>query len=240
LLISEALRLLELGEYKKAKRAADQAMEKVAMVENRAGLVLDRYSRPDLIEKWRRWVKETIEWSRQNETYAIVVDKSRHTCTVYNRGQARKSYPVNLGVNGFNQKYRAGDLATPEGRYEVIRKQDMGESRYHKGLMLNYPNEEDWQRFQQAKQDRYISTAASIGGLIMLHGDGRKNVDWTQGCVALENKHMDEIYEWAEVGTPVTIVGRDATRNGAEVAQHPDVVAKTKAKLAKRNGQQIF
>lgn len=240
LLIAASQRLLDLGEYSKAKRTALQALEKVAMVQNRAGLVLDRYNRPELLEKWRRWVRETVEWSRRNSGYAIVVDKSRHTCTVYYSGLVRKSYPINLGVNGFNQKFRAGDLATPEGRYHVIQKQDVGRSRYYKALLLNYPNEEDWQRFQQARRERFISSGSRIGGLIMLHGEGRKNVDWTQGCVALDNHHMDDVFQWADIGTPVTIVGRDTTPYGARVAMHQDVVAKTKEKLAKKNGRGGF
>ena len=116
-----------------------------------------------------------------------------------------------------------------------MRKQDAGQSRFYKSLLLNYPNEEDWQRFDQAKRERFISSGSRIGGLIMIHGEGRKNVDWTQGCVALLNRDMDALFSWTEVGTPVTIVGRDSSPDAA-TADIDDVVSKTQEKIAKRNG----
>ena len=235
MLVSEAALLIELGEYEKAKAAAANALEKVSTVANRAGFVLDRYMRPELLDKWRRWARETVEWSRQNSSHAFVVDKSRHTCTVYYAGKEKESFRVNLGLNGLNQKYRAGDLATPEGRYYIVRKQDAGQSRFYKSLLLNYPNEEDWQRFNQAKRESFISSASRIGGLIMIHGEGRRNVDWTQGCVALVNRDMDTLFSWAEVDTPVTIVGRDNSSK-VEADDVNDVISKTQEKIARKNG----
>lgn len=233
ILVDEAAQLIEVGEYEKASAAAAQATEMVGVVANRAGVVLDRYMRPELLEKWRRWVRETVDGSRQNGSYAFVVDKSRHTCSVFHAGKLKSWFRVNLGLNGLNQKFRAGDLATPEGRYNVVRKQDAGQSRFYKALLLSYPNEEDWQRFNQAKRERFISAGSGIGGLIMLHGEGRKNVDWTQGCVALMNRDMDALFAWAEVGTPVTIVGRD-TSAYATADDAADVISMAKEKLAKK------
>jgi len=230
ILIGESARLIEVGEYQKASAAAAQALEKVGVVANRAGFVLDRYMRPELLEKWRRWVRETVDGSRQNAGYAFVIDKSRHTCLVFYAGKLKSSFRVNLGLNGLNQKFRAGDLATPEGRYQIVRKQDAGQSRFYKGLLLSYPNAEDWQRFNQAKRERFISSASGIGGLIMIHGEGRKNVDWTQGCVAVMNRDMDMLFSWADVGTPVTIVGRDTTAY-AGANDTADVISKTQEKI---------
>ena len=235
ILIGQSSRLIELGEYEKAKAASAKALDKAATVANRAGFELDRYMRPELLGKWRRWVRETVDWSRENSGYALVVDKSRHTCTVFRDGKKKRIFRINLGLNGLNQKYRAGDLATPEGRYYIVRKQDAGQSRFYKSLLLNYPNEEDWLRFNQAKRERFISSGSRIGGLIMIHGEGRKNVDWTQGCVALLNRDMDTLFSWAEVGTPVTIVGRDSSPDAA-TADIDDVVSKPQEKIAKRNG----
>ena len=48
---------------------------------------------------------------------------------------------------------------------------------------------------------------AEIGGMIEIHGGGGKGVNWTDGCIALENKNMDIVFKLAQSGTPVTIVG---------------------------------
>ncbi|MFH1679588.1 MAG: L,D-transpeptidase, partial [Candidatus Eisenbacteria bacterium] len=51
--------------------------------------------------------------------------------------------------------------------------------------------------------------SATPGGLIEIHGDGGRGNDWTKGCVALSNEHMDRIFDAAAIGTPVTIIGSD-------------------------------
>jgi len=81
-------------------------------------------------------------------------------------------------------------------------------TRYYKALMINYPNERDRQIFAQNKSRGVISKRARIGGLIEIHGEGGRNDDWTEGCIALTNREMDQIMQYATVGTPVTIVRR--------------------------------
>ena len=98
---------------------------------------------------------------------------------------------------------KSGDNATPEGKYRIIRKNPR--SLYHKALLIDYPNEEDKRRFEQAKKDGIIPAGAAIGGDIEIHGGGRDSL--TQGCISLDNDHMDEVYALAEVGTHVTIIG---------------------------------
>lgn len=73
--------------------------------------------------------------------------------------------------------------------------------------MLNYPNEEDTAKFREEIASGTLPHNAKIGGLIEIHGDGGKGIDWTEGCIALTNKEMDQIYKIIKVGTPVTIVG---------------------------------
>lgn len=156
---------------------------------------------------WQRWVNETIAWSAASDSTAIIVDKMAHRCFVYIAGQLRAEYPVELGPGWLGHKRQRGDNATPEGRYRVIKKKADKQTIYYKALQIDYPNHEDRQRFGEAQKKGELSRFASIGGLIEVHGEGGKGVNWTAGCVALENRFMDEIYAWAVVGTPVTIVG---------------------------------
>ncbi len=228
ILLTQAEKLIQMKEYEKARIAAIQANSKLGSVQNRADRALVRLQSKDLLTRWAQWVESAVSWSRENNDYSVVIDKSRHVCMVFRSGSLVRSFPVNLGVNGFNQKIASGDCATPEGQYYVVRKQGVGYSRYYKGLMLNYPNEQDRQRFQQAKSSRQISASAHIGGNIMLHGEGGKDKDWTLGCVALSNQDMDTLFDLAQVNTPVTIVGRVSGRFSLANSSTHDIVEKTK------------
>jgi lipoprotein-anchoring transpeptidase ErfK/SrfK len=82
-----------------------------------------------------------------------------------------------------------------------------GQTRYYRALMLDYPNEEDMKRFRALKQQGLVPRRGGAGSNIEIHGDGGREQDWTQGCVALSNDDMDALVGFVQVGTPVTIVG---------------------------------
>ncbi len=159
------------------------------------------------IPKWQRWAAETVAWSKEKREVAIIVDKIAARTQVYNAGEMVLEFPSELGPRWVGHKKLRGDNATPEGRYHVTKTKERERTRYYKALEINYPNDEDKTRFREAIARGEISRRAHIGGLIEIHGDGGKGVNWTAGCVALRNDHMDEVYELAKVGTPVTIVG---------------------------------
>ena len=150
-----------------------------------------------------------MSWSRRTGAPAIVVLKDKHTLTLFDNGKPVRTYTAELGYNSVGDKWRAGDAATPEGRYRITAKKGVGQSAYHMALLLNYPNEEDVRRFQEAKRAGRVSKRASLGGLIEIHGEGGKGKDWTKGCVALSNDNMHDLFARVSVGTPVTIVGGD-------------------------------
>ncbi len=156
---------------------------------------------------WQEWVRETIEWSRRHHDTAIIVDKVGARCLVYSSGVLEIEVPAEFGPEWMGHKQQKGDGTTPEGQYFIIRKKKNGNTIYYKALEINYPNERDKRAFQDAKKNGQLAPTAQIGGLIEIHGEGGKGVNWTKGCVALENRHMDEIYDLVDVGTPVTIVG---------------------------------
>ncbi len=88
-----------------------------------------------------------------------------------------------------------------------MKKNKAPKTKYYKALLLNYPNEEDKKRFIQNKESGHIRATAKIGGLIEIHGNGGKGADWTEGCIALPDLLMDQLYASCAIGTPVTIVG---------------------------------
>jgi len=166
-----------------------------------------RFSDPANLRLWRSWAEQTIQESARSGDTAIIVDKLRRRVVLYRAGRAIGSYPAELGANGLRRKEHSGDRATPEGRYHVTEAKQAPASRYHKALLINYPNDEDRMRFALGRTRGTISMRAGIGNLIEIHGDGGEGRDWTDGCVALTNEDMDRLFAHVRVGTPVTIVG---------------------------------
>jgi L,D-peptidoglycan transpeptidase YkuD (ErfK/YbiS/YcfS/YnhG family) len=159
---------------------------------------------------YNNWVllnDEMKDWSKKQNSVSIVVDKFSRKCTVYKAGKKFKEFEVELGVNWLGDKTQSGDRTTPEGKYKVTGKRSGSKTLYHKSLEINYPNEDDKRRFEQEKRKGNLPSNARIGGSIAIHGDGGRGIDWTEGCVALENGDMDILFSLCPIGTPVAIVG---------------------------------
>ena len=194
------------GAYDVAAKEAAFAKSTTDEIRGRVRSFLESYTTGAAAQKWARWVRETIEISSRSGDYAIVVDKLQHKCHLYRGGHLQHVFQADLGGT-IQDKLRAGDRATPEGMYRIVQKKGPGQTAYYKALLINYPNDEDRAAFNTAKQRGWISRFARIGGLIEIHGEGGRREDWTLGCVALENRDMDELFRVVSVGTPVTIVG---------------------------------
>jgi L,D-peptidoglycan transpeptidase YkuD (ErfK/YbiS/YcfS/YnhG family) len=207
--VHEARLLLRTEDYAAAGKRAELAGMQAGRVTDRAARVVARFTDPGQVRAWRRMIDETIEWSRRTGSPAIIVAKETHTMTVYDDGRPVRTYRVELGSNSAHDKLYAGDNATPEGQYKVTAKKGQGASKYHKALLLNYPNEEDRARFARLRRAGEIPRGVSPGGLIEIHGDGGRGKDWTNGCVAIPDREMDDLFNRVGVGTPVTIVGSD-------------------------------
>jgi L,D-peptidoglycan transpeptidase YkuD (ErfK/YbiS/YcfS/YnhG family) len=203
IILSEAGFLNGRGEYASATKKMDSLSARIRAAEDVLLPIFGRYSDRKQIFRWRRWAEETIAESREKGTMVFIVNKSDRTLTIYGNGKPVRVYHVGLGSNGAMDKRHAGDNATPEGRYRVIRK--VPGSRYYRALLLNYPNTEDRKQFIEAKEKGLIPQKAGIGGLIEIHGGGAGGL--TYGCISLENSAMRELFGIASVGTPVTIVG---------------------------------
>lgn len=138
------------------------------------------------------------------EVDKIVVYKSKREMLVYNRNKLLKTYKIALGNSPIGHKHFEGDGKTPEGIYIIYDKNP--NSAYHKNLGISYPNEAD---IEYAK-----SQNKSAGGLIKIHGlkNGlgalgklHLNSDWTQGCIAVTNEEIDELFEYVIIGSPIEI-----------------------------------
>ena len=195
------------GELARAIVAGEQALHWAGIVESGWDNLHERFSDPKLLRRWRGWVETTIAESKRRGSAAIIVDKLRHKLHVYDNGIRIATYPAELGANGLRPKNHAGDRATPEGRYTVVETRQNGATKFYKALLLNYPNAEDQARFRAAQKQGSIPARVGIGSLIEVHGKGGDGRDWTDGCVALANRDMDQVFKKSRAGMAVTIVG---------------------------------
>ncbi|MCZ6600068.1 MAG: L,D-transpeptidase [Acidobacteria bacterium] len=205
--LEEAQRNLTRGDYDAAIRKAGQVLAGSRNEQENAARTLARLRDQTTVALWRRWVDQTVAWSRRQSSTALVVDKAGHRLLLYDSGRLLTTFDVDLGLNPIPDKLHEGDNATPEGRYHVSRVRDGDDTRYHRAFLLDYPNDEDWVRFKQARGEGRFPPETQIGGLIEIHGYGGRGDDWTNGCVALTNPEMDFLDGWVKKGTPVTIVG---------------------------------
>jgi L,D-peptidoglycan transpeptidase YkuD (ErfK/YbiS/YcfS/YnhG family) len=168
------------------------------------GLLIDFLGRRS---EWTADLRRTLEWSRTTGGTAFIVDKLNHKGHLVRNGRSQETFALELGPGWLDRKIREGDRATPEGRYQIVRKKGNGQTRYHKAMLLNYPNDEDHVRFRRLRNNGMVSRGARIGGLIEIHGDGGKGEDWTFGCISLRDRDMDRVFGNLAVGSPVTIIG---------------------------------
>ena len=127
----------------------------------------------------------------------IRVDKSERRMTLLRDGRIVKSYRILLGDAPVGHKRQQGDERTPEGRYRITFRND--KSRFHLSLRVSYPNEAD------RRQAR--ARGVDPGGDIMIHGGTPPGYsrDWTDGCIALSNAQIEEVWRLVPVGTPIEI-----------------------------------
>jgi murein L,D-transpeptidase YafK len=134
----------------------------------------------------------------------LVVNKSKRELLLYKGQTVIRTYHVALGRQPVGPKLREGDKRTPEGTYTISAKH--AQSAYHMALRISYPSAADRQRARRQ--------GVSPGGDILIHGlpNGRgwlgpahRWMDWTQGCVAVTDQEIEEIWRLVAVGTPIQI-----------------------------------
>ena len=115
-----------------------------------------------------------------------------------------RDYPIALGRNPKGPKRNHGDGRTPEGRYSLDWRVD--DSKFHRAIHVSYPNDRDLEFARRA--------GLEPGEGVMIHGlpageawvgDVHREYDWTNGCIAVTDDEMDEIWELVDDGTPIEI-----------------------------------
>lgn len=132
----------------------------------------------------------------------ILIEKKARRLSVYQEGRLVREYRIALGSAPDGDKVRQGDGRTPEGVFKVDRRND--KSRFHLSLGLDYPKPEDRTRARAGGYDP--------GGDIFIHGQPnqiaaghRVKGDWTDGCIAIDNHQIDELFAATRIGTEVEI-----------------------------------
>ncbi|MFM8552852.1 MAG: murein L,D-transpeptidase family protein, partial [Nitrospiraceae bacterium] len=218
LLAKQARAFFEQGQFARSHSTSQQAAKLLDRQIERLGDELGRYADERRIRTWRTMVAQAVNWSRHHRSTAIVISKADRRLFVHRNGTAVASYPVSLGYNGILEKRYQGDGATPEGQYRVVRKRDKGDTKFYRALLLDYPNSQDRRRFQQARAAGALPPKATIGGQIEIHGGNNRALSETLGCVHLENRQLDALFDLVEEGTPVTIVGALGLSNAVSLA----------------------
>jgi hypothetical protein len=134
----------------------------------------------------------------------LVVDKSERRLRLLKAGQVIAEYPIRLGLNPAGHKLHEGDFRTPEGHYYLSRRNPRSE--YFLSIEVSYPNDADRRRAR--------GNGKQPGGSIMIHGlpnvprkpaDYYVRNDWTDGCIAVSNSDMVDIWLRTTVGVPIDI-----------------------------------
>jgi murein L,D-transpeptidase YafK len=135
----------------------------------------------------------------------LVVRKSARRLYAMREGRILREFKVALGLNPNGHKEREGDFKTPEGRYKLIRRNPRSD--FFLSMEISYPNATDVAHAQRH--------GVRPGGAIMLHGwpntprktaEYYKSADWTDGCIAVSNSDMVEIWLMTPIETPIEIL----------------------------------
>jgi murein L,D-transpeptidase YafK len=142
--------------------------------------------------------------ANQPQADKILILKSAHTMTLLSGDKVLKTYKIALGTAPVGAKQIEGDHKTPEGNYTIDAKNP--QSQFHLSLHISYPSASD--REKAAKME------ARPGGAIMIHGLAKqfaylgplhRQVDWTDGCVAVTNVEIEETWKLVPMGARVEI-----------------------------------
>jgi murein L,D-transpeptidase YafK len=137
----------------------------------------------------------------------VLVKKSERKMQLLKNGEVIREYRIALGASPKGHKFQEGDERTPIGDYTLDWRNPR--SSYHKSIHVSYPNE----------RDKALAQFLGItpGGMIMVHGMPNHiqspmvraeytRRDWTDGCIAVQDDEMDEIWRLVRDGTPIRIV----------------------------------
>jgi murein L,D-transpeptidase YafK len=138
----------------------------------------------------------------------VIIKKSTRMLYLSANGQIYKKYHISLGIVPKGAKVSEGDMKTPEGVYTLDWRQRS--KLYNKSIHISYPNKKDKEKAKKLN--------LKSGGMIMIHGTPSNwslspigdwmpmLLDWTEGCIALSNDDMEEVWSQTTDGTPIYII----------------------------------
>ena len=158
------------------------------------------------LEECKEELLNAEDYSQGERIDKIVVIKKERTMYLYRDGEVVNTLPVSLGKNPVGHKQQQGDNRTPEGEFFIHRK--LCSPKYYRSLCISYPRPED--KASAARR------GVNPGGAVTLHGQPTWNADgkgdsytltqnWTQGCVAVTNAAMRELWYSVREGVPIII-----------------------------------
>ncbi|MCB0495207.1 MAG: L,D-transpeptidase family protein [Cyclobacteriaceae bacterium] len=130
----------------------------------------------------------------------LVVYKSARKLELWANGKRVKVYKVSLGSSPVGSKQYQGDGKTPEGLYFINDKNP--QSKFHLNLGISYPDKKDLIKSKNPGGDIKIHGLQNGLGFI---GKLQRFFDWTDGCIAVTNKEIEELYRAVPIGTPIQI-----------------------------------
>ncbi len=162
----------------------------------------DRYS----LEECREELLDAEDYAEDGGIDRILVVKKDRKMYLYKDGKVQRVIPVSLGKNPVGHKQKKGDNRTPEGEFFIHRK--LCSPKYYRSLCISYPRPQDRAKAQ--------ARGVNPGGDITIHAQPKWNADgkgdgytlsrnWTQGCVAVTNSAMKELWYAVREGVPITI-----------------------------------
>ena len=149
--------------------------------------------------------KETSELINLLTADSVLLRKKQRQLHLIRNGKTYRTYNISLGANPIGHKQEQGDERTPEGQYVLDTRNE--NSKYHKSIHITFPNNED--------KEKATELGINPGGEIFIHGQPNgfawawrilNLFNWTDGCIAVNNEDMDEIWDFVENGTPIKIV----------------------------------
>lgn len=162
----------------------------------------DHYS----IEECKEELLEAKDYESDEGIDLIIVEKKERKMYLYKDNKVQSTFPVSLGKNPDGPKEKKGDNKTPEGTFWIHRK--LCSPKYYRSLCISYPREED--------KKKAASKGVSPGGDITIHAQPVWNADgkgdsytltknWTEGCVAVTNSAMKQLWYAVREGVPIVI-----------------------------------
>ena len=158
------------------------------------------------LEECKKELLDAEDYAGDEGIDRILVVKKDRKMYLYKEGKVQSVIPISLGKNPIGHKQQQGDNRTPEGEFFIHRK--LCSPKYYRSLCISYPNPLD---IANAK-----AKGVNPGGAVTIHAQPAWNADgkgdsytlsqnWTQGCVAVTNDVMKELWYAVREGVPITI-----------------------------------